>query len=171
MATVVFDEGMDAARVLFVDAPVADSVTVRATNAYAERSSSTPGQIEYFDVSLDPDGDSVVVTATVDGETRPVHREQYPKSERVVDDVTDDTDADAEAFDATARVTFADDQADGTVTVSSTRGGSETTADLDGTVEPAVVGIELDGDEVVVTHTDADDDGETTERHRERHRP
>jgi hypothetical protein len=165
--TVVFDEGMDAARVLFVDSPVADSVTVRAVNAYSERSSSTPAQIEYFDVGLDPDGDAVVVTATVDGETRPVHREQYPESERVVDDVTYDTDADAEAFDATARVTFTDGQSDGTVTVSSTRRGSETTAELDGSTEPAVVGIEPDGDEIVVTRTD----DETTAIHRERYRP
>jgi len=161
-----FDTDADTARVHFIDSPVADSVIAAAENAYSSRSSSTPGAITYFDLSLDPEGDEVVVTATVDGETRPVHREQYPPSERAVNAVTFDEQLDNALFDATARVEFTDNQSGDRITVESTVQGDETSIEPADSVTHLTVGVDPDGDEVVVTLNDGD---ETEELHRERY--
>jgi len=165
---VTFYPDEDRARVHFVDSPVADSVTAAAETAYSSRSSSTPEAITYFDLSLDPAGDEVLVTATIDGETRPVHREQYPPSDRVVDDVTFDTDRDGDLLDAVARVEFSGDQTGDRLAVASTVRGDETSVEPADTVTHLTVGIDPAGDEVVVTLTDG---GETEEIHRERYHP
>ncbi|WP_254763389.1 hypothetical protein [Natrinema marinum] len=165
---VTFDIEADRARVHFVDSPVADSVTVKAETAYSSRSSSTPDVIDYFDISLDPDGDEVVVTATIDGETRLVHREQYPPSDRVVDGVVFDGQPDNAVFDAVARIEFTGRQTGDRITVASTVRGDETSVEPAENVTHLTVGIEPEGDEVVVTLTDGD---KREEIHRERYHP
>ncbi len=163
---VTFNTDEDRARVHFVESPVADRVTAKAANATSSRSSSTPGVITYFDVNLDPTGDELVVTATVDGETRTIHREQYPESARVVEGITYDDDPDSDLFDATARVSFTGNQSGDRLTVSSTVHGGETMTEPAENATYSVVGIDPGGDEVVVTLTN---DGTTAEVHRERY--
>jgi len=158
----------DRARVRFVDSPVADSVTAAAESAHSSRSSSTPGSITYFDLSLDPEGDEVVVTATVDGETRPVHREQYPPSDRAVDAVTFDTDREDALLDAVGRVEFTGNQSGDRIAVESTVQGDETSIEPADDATHLTVGVDPEGDEVVVTLTDGD---ETEELRRERYHP
>jgi hypothetical protein len=165
---VEFDAEADRARVHFVDSPVADGVTARAKTAGTSRSSSTPAAIDYFDLSLDPDGDELVVTATVDGETRPVHLEQYPVADRAVDGVSFDERPDSELFDATARVEFTGEQTGDRIAVTSTVRGDETSIEPADNATHLTVGIDTGGDEVVVTLTD----GEESEAvHRERYHP
>lgn len=164
---VTFDTQADSARVHFVDSPVADEVTVAAENAFSSRSTSTPGPIDDFTLSLDPEGDEVAVTATVDGETRPVHREQYPPSDRAVDAVTFDEQPDNALFDATARVEFTGEQTGDRITVASTIRGDDASAEPAENVTHLTVGVDPEGDEVVVTRTEGD---ETEELHRERYR-
>ncbi|GAA0668783.1 hypothetical protein ACFQDG_07480 [Natronoarchaeum mannanilyticum] len=163
---VAFFPDEDRARVHFVDSPAADSVTAAAENAFSSRSSSTPETITYFDLSLDPEGDEVLVTATVDGETRPVHREQYPPSDRAVDEVIFDEQSDNALFDATARVEFTGEQTGDRIAVESTVRGDEASIEPAGNATHLTVGVDPEGDEVVVTLTEGD---ETEELHRERY--
>jgi len=163
---VAFFPDEDRARVHFVDEPVADSVTATAETAYSSRSSSTPEKITYFDLSLDSEGDEVLVTATVDGETRPVHREQYPPSDRAVDAVTFDEQSDNALFDAVGRVEFTGNQSGDRIAVESTVQGDETSIEPAGNATHLTVGVDPEGDEVVVTLTEND---ETEELHRERY--
>ncbi|ELY63145.1 hypothetical protein [Natrinema versiforme] len=163
-----FDAEADRARVQLVDSPVADSVTAKAETAYSSRSSSTPAVIDYFDLSLDPDGDEVVVTATVDGETRPVHREQYPVADRAVDEISFDERPDTELFDATARVEFTGEQTGDRIVVESTVQGDEASIEPADTATHLTVGVDAEDDEVVVTLTDGE---EPEEIHRERYYP
>jgi len=165
---VTFDSEEHRARVHFVEYPVADSVTAKATEKVSSRSSDTVQALKYLDVRLDPGGDELIVTATVDGETRTVHRERYPSSHRIVDDVTYEEDPDSELFDATARVTFTGNQEGERLTVASTVQGDEMTVEPAENATYGVVGINPDGDEIVVTVTA---DGTTEEVHRERYYP
>lgn len=166
---VTFDTEDDTARVEFVDGPVADEVTVTATEAFSERSTTTPKPIDYFSLQVAPDGDTVIVTATIDERTREIHREQYPPVERLVEDVTYD-DPDSDGRDATARVLFTDD-VDGernTVTVEATISGDEATFEPGNSEDDAVARIDPAGDEIVVSRTV---DGDATVVHRERYHP
>jgi len=165
---VTFDSEEHRARVHFVESPVADSVTAKAKKRFSSRSSDTVQALKYLDVRLDPDGDELIVTATVDGKTRTVHRERYPPSHRIVEDVTYEEDPDSKLFDATARVTFTGNQEGERLTVTSTVQGDEVTFEPAENATYGVAGINPDGDEIVVTVT-AD---ETTEEvHRERYYP
>jgi hypothetical protein len=165
---VTFDTDADTARVEFVDDPVADEVTAKADVRYSERSSDTPKPIDYLPLQVDPEGDTVIVTATVDGETREVHREQYPPSDRIVDDIEFDDDPERDDREMVARVLFNDDQEDQGVTVAATISGSEATFDSISGVNYVNVGVNPSGDEVVVSRTA---DGESTVIHRERYYP
>lgn len=165
VADVTFDADADTARVHVLENPVADSVTVEAANSGESRSSETPESLTYLDVGMDPDGDEVVVRATVDGESRVVHRERYPESERIVDDVEFVVDPETDDRDAIARVQFNDTDKEGRVRVESTvaRGSGE--AEPVGSLNYLVVGVDTDGDEVVVTYPVG---GDTEAVHRER---
>jgi hypothetical protein len=165
---VTFDSEEHRARVHFVESPVADSVTAKAKQKFSSRSSDTVQALKYLDVRLDPGGDELIVTATVDGDTRTVYRERYPSSHRIVDDVTYEEDPDSELFDATARVTFTGNQEGERLTVTSTVQGDEMTFEPAENATYGVVGINPDGDEIVVTVTA---DGTTKEVHRERYYP
>ena len=55
-----------------------EKVTMRAVETGYEASTTTPQSGLYFYVYIDPEGDEVVVTATVDGETGVVARREYP---------------------------------------------------------------------------------------------
>lgn len=162
---VTFDTEDDRARVHFVESPVADSVTVETTTARSERSSNTPDALEYFDVYPDPGGDEIVVTATVDGEPEVVHREQYPPSERIVDEITYEEASDDSPREMRARVSFTGTQE---VTARSTVYGGGVTLETTATDSWVFVGIDPEGDEIVVTTTV---DGESQVIHRERYHP
>jgi hypothetical protein len=164
---VAFEPDRDAARVQFVADPVADSVTVEATSSGETATTDSPGSVTYLQVGLDPAGDEVVVRATLDGESRIVHRERYPETDRLVDEVRFDDDPDS-ARDAAARVTFDAENATGRIRVASTVHGGEAAAEPVESIDYLVVGIDPDGDEVVVTYPV---DGDTEEIHRERYNP
>lgn len=70
------DEGV--VRVEFVGDVEADRVTVAAVGTESEVSTDQPGVITYLSVYVAPEGDTVVVTATVDGVTGEVAREEVP---------------------------------------------------------------------------------------------
>ncbi len=165
---VTFDAEEDSARVHFVDSPVADSVTVEAKHRFSSNSTSTPEPVEYLTVYLDPEGDAVLVSATLDGESRPIHRERYPDSHRVVDEVTYDTDPDTDLYDATARVEFTGNAEGERLAAESTVAGGSVSTDSPSSINYATLGIDPDGDEVVVTLTT---DGEAQVVHRERFHP
>ncbi|MFD1586495.1 hypothetical protein ACFR9U_05845 [Halorientalis brevis] len=166
VSKVSVDTEKDRVRLYFDGAPTAEELTAKTTNARSSRSSTTPGSISYFDLYPDPAGDELVVTATVDGDTRTIHREQYPPSERAVEDVTYDDDPESDVFDAAATVSFADDRDGERYVVESTIHGGSVTLDPDNPAT-AVVGVDPAADEVVVTRTT---DGASDVVHRERHR-
>lgn len=163
-----FDTDEDRVRIQFVEYPVADEVTVESANTDTYASTDTTDTTDYLSVGLDPTGDEFVVTAINDGESRVVHREHYPPTDRVVDDITFDTDPENSPFDGTARVEFNDIESDGELVATSTRAGGESSIEPAGSATFLVVDIDPDGDEVIVTLTE---DGETEEIHRERHHP
>jgi len=171
-----FDTDEHQARVQFVDSPVADSVTVESTGptdadgvVVTENTSDTPASVDYLDVSVDPEGDEVVVTATVDGEARVVHRERYPPDERLVDEISFDTDVEEDdPFGARARIELNDVEREGELRITSTRADGEISTDTTDSITFLTVGFDADGDEIVVTLTQ---DGETEEIHRERFHP
>lgn len=165
---VSFDTEADTARVEFVPSPVADEVTVTAEEAFSERSTDDPEAFEYVTLQVEPDGDTLVVTATVDGETREVHREQYPPSAGPVAEVTFDDDPDSDAREAAARVSFNDNWVGDELTVEATVSGFEATVESGTTPNYVLGGIDPDGDEVVVARTR---DGESSVVHRERYHP
>lgn len=161
---VSFDADEDRARVQFVDAPIADRVTVETENTESYRETDTPSGIAYLDIYPDPAGDELTVTAAVDGDETLVRRERYPPEDRIVDDVRYETDGRAQAI-----VEFGDvGDLDG-LSARATRSGGETTL-TDGASDAEFLGVTIDpaGDQVVVTATD---DGTTTEVHRERYHP
>lgn len=163
--SVQFDRDADRTQVQLLEAPVADRVMLESANTDAYTSTGTPETVTSLSVALEPAGDTVVVRATVDGESRVVHRERYPPADRIVDDVTFDEYPVDGPFEGSVRVAFDDVESDGTLTVRSARAAGKTS------IEPASVAsyleVEADpvSDEVVVTLTE---DGETTEIHRER---
>ncbi len=165
---VTFDTEEDSARVYFADSLQADSVTAKAGNAFSSRSSETPEIIEYFDLSLNPEGDAVIVTVTVDEKSRPVHRERYPPSDRIVESISFDKDPETGLYDAKARITFTGNGGDGRLRVESTVQGSEMTFDSVSNASHSVIGIAPEGDEIVVTLTA---DGSSDVIHRERYHP
>jgi hypothetical protein len=55
-----------------------DKVTMRALESGYEASTTTPQEGLYFYVYIDPEGDEVAVTATVDGTTGTIARETFP---------------------------------------------------------------------------------------------
>ncbi|RXK51102.1 hypothetical protein [Halorientalis pallida] len=55
-----------------------DKVTMRALESGWEGSTTTPQEGLYFYVYIDPEGDEVAVTATVDGTTGTIAREKFP---------------------------------------------------------------------------------------------
>jgi hypothetical protein len=161
---VAFEPDQNAARVQFVSNVVADGVTVESVQAGESTSTSTPGSVTYLEVGVAPDGDEVVVSATVDGESRVVHRERYPEADRLVDRVEFDDDPDG-SRDAVGRVYFNDTDEDGRVRVTSTVEGGESEAEPVGTLNYLNVGVDPEGDEVVVTYPAS---GDSEEVHRER---
>jgi hypothetical protein len=165
---VAFDADAGTATVQFVGAVTADSVTVEAVQADSSTSTSTPGSVTSLDVGVDPDGDEVVVSASLDGEYRVVHRERFPVSDRLVDDVEFVVDPETDDRPAIARVNFNDTDEEGTVRVASTVKDSSSEASPAGSLTYLVVGIDPNGDEVVVSYPA---EGDTEEVHRERWRP
>jgi hypothetical protein len=163
---VTFDTEADSARVYFDDSLTADKITAKAAKRYSERSSSTPGKISYFDVRLDPSGDELVVTATVDGTTRPIHREQYPPSDRLVNDVEFIDEHERDEFDAASRVTFNEGQSDKTMIITSTVEGDESANDAVSADTSMTVGANPHGEEIVVKTVQ---DEQSTVVHRERY--
>jgi hypothetical protein len=73
-----YDEKRERVRVEFVEAFEAERVTIQSIEADSEFSSPDPSAINYAYVFVDPDGDEVVVTVTVDGESGPVARTEIP---------------------------------------------------------------------------------------------
>lgn len=165
---VVFDEAAGVASVQFVDDVVAERVTVEAVQSGASTTTTDPGAVTTLDVNIASEADAVVVSATIDGERRVVHREHYPESDRLVDAVEFVTDPETDSRDAIARVTFNDVEETGRVRVASTLAGDSAEAEPVESIDYLVVGIDPDGDEVVVTYPV---DGNTKEVHRERWRP
>ncbi|WP_340098944.1 hypothetical protein [Salinibaculum salinum] len=165
---VTFDTEEDRARVHFVDSLVADSVAVETKTATSSRSSDTPDTLTYVDVYPDPEGDEIVVTATVDGQSGVVHREQYPPSERIVDEITYEEAPDDSPREMRARVTFTGNQGSREVTARSTVHGEEVALETSADDSWVFVGIDPKGDEIVVTTTV---DGESQVVHRERYHP
>jgi len=163
---VTFDTETHRGRVQFVDSPVADQVTVESTNADAHTSTDTVPSTDYLEVGLDPDGDELLVCATVDGESAAVHREQYPPGERFVDDIAFEIDPEDDSREAIARVEFNQVESDGEVTVRSRRHEGRSSAEPARNLNYLVVGIDPSGDEVTVSLTDG---GETEQLHRERY--
>jgi len=161
---VTFDVEKDEARVQFVDQPVADGVTAEATVAESELSTDTLDGVDFLDVPLAAEGDQLTVTATLDGETELVRREQYPPDERFVDDVRYDPGEPAQAVAELNEVGNVD-----SLTIRATRSGNETTvSDGAGQLFEIATVLNPEGDEIVVEQTV---DGETTELHRERYHP
>ncbi|MFD1588190.1 hypothetical protein ACFR9U_14505 [Halorientalis brevis] len=74
------DEDKGTVRVTFAKKFDADKVTVKAVESDSEASTTTPDPVSYLNVYLAPDGDEVVVTVTVDGETFEVARKVFPSS-------------------------------------------------------------------------------------------
>lgn len=163
-----FDTEEHRARVRFVDSPVADSVTVETAAAESYRSTETPEALRYFDVYPDPGGDAVVVTATVDGEARVVHRERYPPSERIVDEVVYERAPEDSLREMRARVTFTGNRDAEEVFVESTVHGGELRLEPVENANYAFVGIDPSGDEIAVSLT-IDDEERVV--HRERYHP
>ncbi|WP_136716539.1 hypothetical protein [Halorientalis salina] len=166
VSEVSVDTDEDRVRLYFDGSPTAEELTGKTKNARSSRSSSTPGSISYFDLYPDGAGDELIVTATVDGDTRTIHREQYPPSERVVEDVTYDEDPESDEFDAAATVSFADDRNGERYVVESTIHGGSVDVGPDDSAT-AVVGVAPEADEIVVTRTTGDASDVV---HRERHR-
>ena len=166
VSKVSVDTSEDRVRLYFDGAPTAEKLTAKTKNARSSRSSSTPAAISYFDLYPDSAGDELIVTATVDGDTRTIHREQYPPSERAVEDVTYDDDPKIDVFEAAATVSFAEDRDGEQFVVESTVHGGSVTLDPDNPAT-AVVGVNPEADELVVTRTT---DGASNVVHRERHR-
>jgi hypothetical protein len=162
---VAFEPDQNAARVQFVSDVVADSVTVEAVQSGDSTSTSTPGSVSYLEVGLDSGGDEVVVSATVDGESRVVHRERFPESDRLVDNIEFVVDPETDDRDAIARVNFNDSDEEGWVRVVSTVRGGETEAEPVGSLNYLNVGVDPEGDEVIVSYPV---NGDTEEIHRER---
>lgn len=166
---VTYDADENRVRVHILESPTADSVTVETTNARSSRSSDTPGVLDYLDVYPDEAGDEVVVTATVDGRSRPVHRERVPPSEGMVEDVTFETDRDeSKLYDVVGKVTFTDNVTGEELEVTSTVEGAETSTTSAESVTFINVGLDPDGDEVVVR---LKQDGTWSVIHRERYHP
>ncbi|WP_336036589.1 twin-arginine translocation signal domain-containing protein [Halobacterium yunchengense] len=165
---VAFEADQEAARVQFVSDVVADGVTVESVRAGESTSTSTPGSTTYLEVGVDPEGDEVVVSATVDDESRVVHRERFPEDDRLVDDVEFVADPETDDRDAIARVTFNDTDGEGRVRVVSTVNDGSAEAEPAGSLNYLNVGVDPEGDEVVVTYPVGDD---AEEVHRERWHP
>jgi hypothetical protein len=168
VSDVAFDADAGSATVAFVGSPTADSVTVESVRAGNSTSTSTPGSVTTLSVTADPDGDEVVVSATVDGESRVVHRERVPESDRLVDSIEFIVDPETDDRDAIARVNFNDSDEEGRVRVVSTVQGGEAEAEPVGSLNYLNVGVDPDGDEVVVSYPVG---GDTEEIHRERFFP
>jgi hypothetical protein len=164
--SVQFDRDADRARVQLLAEPVADRVTLESANTDAYTSTGTPETVTSLSVALEPAGDAVVVRATVDGESRVVHRERYPPADRIVDGVTFDEPPVDGPFEGSVRVAFDDVESDGTLTVRSTRAEGKTSIEPASVARSLEVGADPVSDEVVVTLTE---DGERTAIHRERH--
>ncbi|SEW23713.1 hypothetical protein [Halobacterium jilantaiense] len=165
---VAFEPDQNAARVQFVSTVVADSVTVEAVQSGDTTPTSTPGSVSYLEVGVEPGGDEVVVSATVDGESRVVHRERFPESDRLVDDIEFVVDPETDDRDAIARVNFNDNDEEGRVRVVTTVADSSSEAEPVGSLNYLNVGAHPDGDEVVVSYPVG---GDTEEIHRERFSP
>lgn len=73
-----YEEGDDRVRIGIAKELQADKVTFSAVEADYESSTSTPRSGLYMYVYVDPDGDTVIVTATVDGTSGVVARKEFP---------------------------------------------------------------------------------------------
>lgn len=157
---VTFDTNEKRAKVKFVETPIADSVTVTSNGpentddiVNTAISTDTREMPDHLQVSLDPEGDEVIVRATVADETVVVHRERYPPSERLINDITYETDSEDNLFDGTARIEFNEMEIEGTVTAKSTRAGGESSLKPVRSGTFLTVDIDPEGDEVIVTLT------------------
>lgn len=146
----------DTATVAFLDVPGFEGATVETDSD----DSTTVEEPEEASVDVDPDGDAVVVTATVDGDTEEVHREGYPTNERYVDRV----EYDDENEWAQVHVTGETDADELLVESANSRGESST--DSPASTNYLGVGFDPAGDELVVTLRT---DGEDEVVHRERY--
>jgi hypothetical protein len=165
---VAFEPDQNAARAQFVSDVAADSVTFEAVQSGDSTTTDAPGTKSYLEVDIDPGGDEVVVSATLDGESRVVHRERFPESDRLVDNIEFVVDPETDDRDAIARVNFNDSDEEGWVRVVSTVRGGETEAEPVGSLNYLNVGVDPEGDEVVVSYPV---NGDTEEIHRERFHP
>ncbi|MGB9985491.1 hypothetical protein [Salarchaeum japonicum] len=165
---IMFDERAGVASVQFVDNIAADSVTVEARQSGASKTTNAPESVTTLDVDIASDRDEVVVSATIDTEDHVVHRERYPETDRLVDTIEFVTDPETDSRDAIARVTFNDTDREGRVRIASTIQGGSAEAEPAGSLNYLVVGINPNGDEIIVTYPA----GENAEEvHRERWRP
>ena len=73
-----YEEGDDRVRIGIAKELQADKVTFSAVEADYESSTSTPRSGLYMYVYVDPDGDTIIVTATVDGTSGVVARKEFP---------------------------------------------------------------------------------------------
>lgn len=145
----------DTATVQFLDVAEFEQATVETGSA-----TTTVDAPESATVDVDPDGDTVSVTATVDGDQEEVHREGYPTDERFVDHIEIENE---EMGWALVYITGETD-ADGMHVASANSAGEASTESLAG-INYIGAGFEPDGDELVVTLTT---DGEDEVVHRER---
>ncbi|RXK48376.1 hypothetical protein [Halorientalis pallida] len=165
---VTFADDGRSAEVRFAGSAPEGLVTVRSTVAGDEVSAESPAETGSLAVDLDPDGDEVAVTATVDGERRPVYR-QRTGTMRIVDEIRVRVpDDENNPWGTTARVVLADFESDGSLRAEATRSGGENTIEPAGAANYVVVQIDAEGDELVVTLTE---DGGSEEVHRERVSP
>lgn len=146
----------DTATVTFLDVSGFEQATV-ATESGASTTVDAP---ETATVDVDPDGDTVVVTATVGGEQEEVHREGYPTDERFVDHIEIENEEIGWALVHFTGETDADEMH----IASASSEGEASTGDL-GNVNYIGTGFDPDGDELVVRLTT---DGEDEVVHRER---
>ncbi|QDX41770.1 hypothetical protein [Salarchaeum sp. JOR-1] len=164
---ITFDRAAGVANVQFVDHVIAESVTVEAVQSGSSKTTDTPESVTTLNVDVASGGDEVVVSATLEGERRIVHRERYPERDRLVDDVEFVMQPKTDARNAIARVNFNDVDMDGRVRVASTVKGGSTEVGPAKSLDYLVVGVDPDGDEVVVTYPAG---GNAEEVHRERWR-
>lgn len=163
---VTFDTTDNRARVYFDDSLTADRITAKARERHSERSSSTPEAISYFDVRLDPSGDELIVTANVDGETRPIHREQYPPSERLVDDITYIDDPENGSYDAAFRLTVNEVNSNERIAINTTVAEEALIRENLSQGTHLDIGANPSGDEVIVI---LGEESQSEIVHRERH--
>lgn len=148
--------GDDSATVSVRDVPGFEQATIETESGETETIQSP----ESATVGVDPDFDTVIVTATVDGETEEVHRERTPPTDRFVEGI--DFDPETEQ----ARVRFDGETDVDAVRIDSVNTFSEASSETPEPLTYLTVGFDPAGDEIAVTLTS---DGEEMVVYRERY--